>query len=438
VKKICVLGLGYIGLPTASIFATRGYQVVGVDVNAQVVETLNNGDVHLQEPGLKIVVQAALRSGNLSVRAQPEPADVFIIAVPTPLISDGESPMVDDVRQVMMQADLSYIRAATESIVPCLAAGNLVILESTSPPGTTEKVVTPILECSGLKAGQDIFVAHCPERVLPGRILEELVRNDRVIGGVNRASAEMAKALYASNVEGQLFLADATTVEMVKLMENAYRDVNIALANEFALVAEQLGTDVWEAIELANRHPRVNILKPGPGVGGHCIAVDPWFIVQAAPEVTPLIQAARRVNDEMPAYVVEMVNSAVEGIDKPVIACLGLAYKADVDDTRDSPAIKVVELLRVKGFEVRAYDPYVKMGVVPGQVGSIDSAVESADCVVFLTDHDEFRQLSLDNMSSLHGSGGSWSIVDTRNVLAAQGGERTANRRLLGRGKVAD
>jgi UDP-N-acetyl-D-mannosaminuronic acid dehydrogenase len=195
---------------------------------------------------------------------------------------------------------------------------------------------------------------------------------------------------------------------------------------------------VWEAIELANRHPRVNILKPGPGVGGHCIAVDPWFIVQATPELTPLIQAARRVNDGMPAYVGEMVNSAVEGIENPVIACLGLAYKADVDDTRDSPAIKVVELLRVKGFEVRAYDPHVKMGVVPGQVESIDSAVESADCVVFLTDHDEFRQLSLDKISSLNGSGGPWSIVDTRNVLAVQGGQRTANRRLLGRGKAAD
>ena len=434
-KKICVLGLGYIGLPTASMFAARGYQVVGVDIRASVVEILNNGDVHIQEPGLKTFVQAALRSGNLSVRGQPEPADVFIMAVPTPLISDGESPGGSGAQQGIMRAELSFIRAASESIVPHLAAGNLVILESTSPPGTTEQVVVPILERSGLRAGQDIFIAHCPERVLPGRILEELVRNDRIIGGVNRASAEMAKALYASIVEGQIFVTDATTAEMVKLMENAYRDVNIALANEFALVAEQTGIDVWEAIELANRHPRVNILKPGPGVGGHCIAVDPWFIAQAAPGVTPLIQMARRVNDGMPAYVVEMVHSAVEGIEHPVIACLGLAYKADVDDTRDSPAIKVVELLQAKGFEVRAYDPYVEVGRVPGQVGSIDSALKGADCVVLLTDHAEFRQLSFDQISRLRGLDGSWSVVDTRKVLTGKGGQRTENGRLLGRGR---
>jgi UDP-N-acetyl-D-mannosaminuronic acid dehydrogenase len=441
------------------MFATHGFQVVGVDVNERVVETLNNGEVHIYEPGLGTLVQAALKSGNLRVASEPEPADVFIIAVPTPLspVAGLSSP----------KADLSHVIAAAESIVPYLRPGNLVIVESTVPPRTTVEVLVPILERSGLQiAGEKesktgdrrpktedesrssvsslpspvpsppspvLYLAHCPERVLPGRILEELVHNNRVIGGVDRTSAEMAKALYASFVEGEIFLTDATTAEMVKLMENTYRDVNIALANEFALVAEQLGINVWEAIELANRHPRVNILKPGPGVGGHCIAVDPWFIVQAAPEVTPLIQTARRVNDGMPAHVVELVKRALaehktgdrgqETADKlpsPVshprsahVACLGLAYKADVDDIRESPAIKVAELLRAEGFQVRAYDPHVPMGRVPEQVGSLEAALDGADVVVILTDHTEFRELELRG----------YVVVDTRNVLDAHSQE---------------
>jgi UDP-N-acetyl-D-mannosaminuronic acid dehydrogenase len=427
------------------MFATHGFQVVGVDINERVVKTLHNGEVHIHEPGLKTLVQAALKSGNLSVASKPESADVFIIAVPTPLRGGtGEQGSKGAEGNVALQkkADLSYVIAAAESIVPYLRPGNLVVLESTVPPRTTVEVLVPILERSGLQVSRDaedhspqhlgtsaplLYVAHCPERVLPGRILEELVHNDRVIGGVDRTSAEMAKALYASFVEGEIFLTDATTAEMVKLMENTYRDVNIALANEFALVAEQLGINVWEAIELANRHPRVNILKPGPGVGGHCIAVDPWFIVQAAPEVTPLIQTARRVNDSMPLHVVELVKRALaehktgdrgqETADKlpsPVsrpqsarIACLGLAYKADVDDTRESPAIKVVELLRAEGFEVQAYDPHVPMGRVPEQVDSLEAALDGADVVVILTDHTEFRELELRG----------YVVVDTRNVL---------------------
>jgi len=417
--KICVLGLGYIGLPTASMFATHGFQVVGVDVNERVVETLNNGEVHIHEPGLKTLVQAALKSGNLRVASEPEPADVFIIAVPTPLspVAGLSSP----------KADLSHVIAAAESIVPYLRPGNLVVLESTVPPRTTLEVLVPILERSGLGVSRDeenhspqhpgttaslFYVAHCPERVLPGRILEELIRNDRVIGGVDRASAEMAKALYASFVEGEIFLTDATTAEMVKLMENTYRDVNIALANEFALVAEQLGINVWEAIELANRHPRVNILKPGPGVGGHCIAVDPWFIVQAAPEVTPLIQTARRVNDSMPAHVVELVKRALaehktedrgqETEDKlpspassPLshrIAVLGLAYKANVDDVRESPALRVVESLAALGYELRLCDPHVN-AAFPWPLLPLLEAVKGADCLVLLTDHAEFAAL---------------------------------------------
>jgi len=415
--KICVLGLGYIGLPTAAMFASHGFQVVGVDINERVVETLNQSEVHIHEPGLKTLVQAALKTGNLRVARQPEPADVFIIAVPTPLspVSGPPSP----------KADLSYVIAAAESIVPHLRSGNLIILESTVPPRTTVDILVPILERSGIgvSAGQfssapvhpstsTLYVAHCPERVLPGRILEELVCNDRVIGGVDQASAEMAKALYASFVEGEIFLTDATTAEMVKLMENTYRDVNIALANEFALVAERLGINVWEAIELANRHPRVNILKPGPGVGGHCLAVDPWFIVQVAPEVTPLIQTARRVNDSMPAHVVELVKRALaEGktgdqgpetedkLPSPVsgppshrIAVLGLAYKANINDLRESPALRVVEGLAALSYELRLCDPHVNEAF-PWPLLPLLEAVKGADCLVLLTDHAEFTAL---------------------------------------------
>lgn len=416
-KRLCVLGLGYIGLPTAAMFATHGFEVIGVDINDRIVDVLNYGDVHIQEPGLKTVVQAAVKSGNLRVTQRLEPADVFLITVPTPLVhaKDGCEEQAGPV------ADLSFVRSAAESIVPCLRAGNLVVLESTVPPRTTEDVLVPILARSGHTiAGIDgndgvdrVLVAHCPERVLPGRILEELVRNDRVIGGMDAASSDAARRLYASFVEGQILSTDATTAEMVKLMENTYRDVNIALANEFALVAEKIGIDVWKAIELANRHPRVRILKPGPGVGGHCIAVDPWFIAEAAPEVTHLVQTARRVNDGMPTHVVELVKQAAQGIENPVVACLGLAYKAGVDDVRESPAVTVVSLLRSAGIDVRSYDPRVRNRVVEGQVDSLEQALRDANIAVILTDHDEICGLSALDV---------WSydcrvVIDTRHCL---------------------
>lgn len=403
-KTICVLGLGYIGLPTAAMFATHGFKVLGVEIKKDVVEILNNGDVHIQEPGLKTLAQAALKSSNLIPSLKPDHSDVFIIAVPTPLIKDEK------------KGDLSYVISAAESIVPFLKPGNLVILESTSPPRTTMDILVPILERSGLEVSREgsesatsFYLAHCPERVLPGRILKELVHNDRVIGGIDRAAAQMAKELYSSFVEGKIFLTDATTAEMVKLMENTYRDVNIALANEFALVAEKVGINIWEAIEIANRHPRVQILKPGPGVGGHCIAVDPWFIVQAAPEVTPLIQTTRQVNDGMPAQVVRLVKRAVAEVEQPVIACLGLTYKGDVDDIRESPAIRVIELLGAEGFGLRAYDPFVPMGAIPEQVSSIEAAISGADAVLILTDHSAFKGLHLGDIGC--------SVIDTRNVL---------------------
>lgn len=420
-KRICVLGMGYIGLPTAAMFATHGFHVTGVDVNAQTVDILNSGEIHIEEPGLENVVQTAIVSGHLVVRERPEPADVFILAVPTPIVGHDVATSDGNSQRAIPHAQMSYVRAATQSIVPHLKKGDLVILESTSPPETTAKIVVPILESSGLKVGEDLYVAHCPERVLPGRILEELVSNDRVIGGITPESAALAQELYAAFVQGPIFLTDATTAEMVKLMENTYRDVNIALANELAQVAETVGINVWEAIELANRHPRVNIHKPGPGVGGHCIAVDPWFIAATAPQVTPLIQTARGVNDAMPAHVVALVKRAVEGVEQPVIACLGLAYKSDVDDIRESPSIEVVKLLE-KDFEVRSYDSHVPLTEKSpaSQVSSLEAAVKGADCVVLLTDHQEFRQLQPDALIGFEGK----VVVDTRNILSAEAWSR--------------
>ena len=292
-KKICVLGLGYIGLPTAAVLATHGFSVVGVDVNAAVVGTINNGGIHIKEPGLNTLVQAAIKSGNLVVRTRPETADAFIIAVSTPLKN--------------READLSYVKSAAESIVPYLERGNLVILESTVPPKTTEELLIPILEQTKLRAGEDFYLAHCPERVLPGNILKEIIENDRIIGGINPESAVKAKDLYSTFVSGIIYLTDATTAEMVKVIENTYRDVNIALANELSRICMKLGMNVWEVIELANKHPRVNLLSPGPGVGGHCLAVDPWFVVEKAPQVAKLIRLSRGINDEQPQFVVSMI-----------------------------------------------------------------------------------------------------------------------------------
>jgi UDP-N-acetyl-D-mannosaminuronic acid dehydrogenase len=386
-NKICVLGLGYIGLPTASTFATNGVRVIGVDVNPQVIDALRDGNPHIYEPGLRTLVQAALGSGNLVISDQPQPADAFIIAVPTPFFDDK-------------RADLRFVVSAAESLVPCLRAGNLVVLESTSPPRTTLDIVAPILERSGLKVGGDLHLAYSPERVLPGQILRELIENARVIGGVNRRSAEAGRDLYALFVRGEIIQTDAATAEMVKLMENTYRDVNIAIANEFARLAERFGVDVWEAISLANRHPRVNILRPGPGVGGHCISVDPWFLVEAAPDLTPLIHTARQVNDSQPHYVVDLVQRAL-GLASPQelkgrrIAALGLAYKPDVDDFRESPAVEVVHRLTQAGAEVRAFDPYQTEShrlEVPS-VASLSEALAGAELILLLVNHKPLREL---------------------------------------------
>ena len=383
-KKLCILGLGYIGLPTASTFATHGLQVIGVDVNTRVVEGLLKEQVHIHEPGLRTIVQAAIRSGNLIARTRPEPADAFIIAVPTPFYPDNKC------------ADMSFVVSAAESIVPHLKPGNLVVLESTSPPRTTIDLVAPILERSGLKAGVDFFLAYSPERVLPGKILQELIENARVIGGIDPSSAEAGRDLYRTFVRGEIILTDATSAEMVKLMENTYRDVNIAIANEFSRLADRFGVDVWEAISIANLHPRVNILNPGPGVGGHCISVDPWFLVEAAPDLASLIYMGRLVNDAQPKFVVNLVQNALDGdLKGKKIAALGLTYKANVDDFRESPAIEVARLLHEAGAQVSGYDPYYTEQNVEGVAltAQLEKAIQDADLLLILVPHDELKSL---------------------------------------------
>ena len=398
-KKICILGLGYIGLPTASTFAANGVKVVGVDVNSHIVKTLRSGKIHIQEPGLHEVYERAVSSGNLILSTQPEEADAFIIAVPTPFY-DKKSGEYKGRKYKL--ADMRAVTAAAESIVPFLKKGNLVVLESTSPPRTTSGLVSPILARSGLEPGRDFHLAYSPERVLPGRILTELTENARVIGGVTPASAKAGADLYSIFVKGEIFQTDATTAEMVKLMENTYRDINIAIANEFARLADSFGVDVWEAISLANHHPRVKILNPGPGVGGHCISVDPWFFVESAPELTPLIYTARRVNDAQPEFVLDTVRRALCGPDFPEdalkgkkVAALGLAYKPDVDDLRESPAIEVVRLLADEGAIVKAWEPFKPDAVVPGidMAAGLDEAIEDAELVILLVAHSEFLKL---------------------------------------------
>ena len=382
INSLCVIGMGYIGLPTASVFANHGLNVLGMDVNSDVIKHLRAGEVHIFEPGLQKLFHQAIESGKLQVAAEVTPADAFIIAVPTPFFDDKS-------------ADLSYVESAAESIVPHLRPGNLVILESTSPPLTTVDIVAPILEKSGLKAGQDFLLAYSPERVLPGRILEELVGNARVIGGVDRASAEAGRDLYQTFVQGEIILTDATTAEMVKLMENTSRDINIAIANEFSRLAQKFGVDIWEAIGIANRHPRVEILRPGIGVGGHCISVDPWFLVEAAPETAQLVRTAREINDAQPAFIADLVEQAGGSLQGKTVAFLGLAFKPNVDDLRESPAAELAHDLQARGAEVLAYEPFKLEAGLPGihQVNTLAEALVNADLIVLAVAHDQFKAL---------------------------------------------
>ena len=410
-QKICVIGLGYIGLPTASTFATHGIRVIGVDVNQRVIETLKNGGIHIHEPGLRTVVEAAIKSGKLTVSEKPEEADAFLIAVPTPFYLDKTGKYNGEPYKL---ADMRAVTSAAEAIVPFLRKGNLVVLESTSPPRTTVDLVKPILERSGLKTGSDFHLAYSPERVLPGQILRELIENARVIGGVTPESAQAGSALYTTFVKGEIIQTDATTAEMVKLMENTTRDVSIAIANEFARLAERFGVDVWEAINLANLHPRINILSPGPGVGGHCISVDPWFFVETAPDLTPLIYTARKVNDEQPHFVMSLVQKALGSLKGKKIAALGLAYKPDVDDLRESPAAEVVHLLIDAGASVRAFEPF-KIDGLPGiaMATTVEEAVKDADAILLLVRHSQFREIDPSAFATLTSTR---LVIDTVNA----------------------
>ncbi len=390
-QKFCVIGLGYIGLPTASTFAAHGVKVLGVDISQHIIDTLNRGEIHIHEPGLHDQVKKAIQSGNFKAAIKPEEADAFIIAVPTPF-QENQFGEYNGVTYKL--ADMRAVISAAESIVPFLKKGNLVILESTSPPRTTVDLITPILARSGLEAGRDFHLAYSPERVLPGQIMRELIENARVIGGVTPESAQMGHDLYATFVKGQIVQTDATTAEMVKLMENTHRDVNIAIANEFSRLADKFGVDIWEAISLANLHPRIKILSPGPGVGGHCISVDPWFFVEAAPELTPLIYHSRKVNDAQPHFVVEIAKRALGSLKGKKITVLGLAYKPNVDDLRESPANEVVHILQHEGALVKAWEPFKPDAKMPGinMAASLEDSIIDAEAIILLVKHTEFSQ----------------------------------------------
>jgi UDP-N-acetyl-D-mannosaminuronic acid dehydrogenase len=407
---VAVIGLGYIGLPTATILASRGVKVIGVDVNEHAVNTVNQGKIHIVEPDLAGLVHQVVQEGHLVARLKPEPADAYLIAVPTPF-SDGHKP------------DLSYIEAAAKAIAPHLQRGNLVILESTSPVGATEQLAgwlaadRPDLTFPQ-QAGEeaDVQLAYCPERVLPGHVLRELVENDRIVGGLTKRAAQMAANLYALFVNGECVLTDSRTAEMTKLTENSFRDVNIAFANELSLICHELNINVWELIRLANHHPRVNILQPGPGVGGHCIAVDPWFIVDSAPEQARLIKTARLVNDGKPEFVISRVEEAASKAAEPVIACLGLAFKADIDDLRESPAVEITHDLAARKIgRVIAVEPNITelpaalKGLV--ELKSLEEAVAQANVFVVLVDHKPFAHF---DWSAVQPE----SIIDTRGLLS--------------------
>jgi UDP-N-acetyl-D-mannosaminuronic acid dehydrogenase len=396
---VCVLGLGYVGLPTAAVLATVGRRVAGVDLRRDVLDTINAGKIHIVEPELDALVRAAVMAGTLRAVPEPVPAQTYLLCVPTP-ITDDHLP------------DLRHVESAAHAIVPVLRPGCLVVLESTVPPGTLRELVAPIVARSGLVPGRDIFLAHAPERVLPGNVLREVVENERIVGGLTDACTARCADFYENFARGTVHRSSAEVAELTKLAENAFRDVNVAFANELANVCARLGLDVWEVIRLANRHPRVNILRPGPGVGGHCIAVDPWFIAASAPHDTPLIQAARRVNDERPARVLEMVRSLAARLRRPKIACLGLSYKPDIDDLRESPALHVARSLAADGdSELVLVEPHLQRSPIDGvPLVSLDEALRSADIVVILVAHRQFRHLRPDHLLRL-------MVVDTVGLL---------------------
>lgn len=419
--KITVIGLGYIGMPTAAMFAKSGMDVVGYDVNKKVIDALNQGQIIITEPGLDELVKEVVDAKRLRGVTELEESDAFIICVPTPITEDRI-------------ADTTFVKQAVESIIPYIKKGNAVVLESTSPPGTIENVVAPILSETGLDIGEDIFVAYSPERVLPGKIIQEIVENDRVIGGINEKSASVVKDIYISFVKGDIHTTDSKTAEICKLMENTFRDVNIALANELAMTCEDLEINAWKVIELANRHPRVNIHQPGPGVGGHCLAVDPWFIVEKQKE-DGIIKKSRQINDNMPMHVFNNLRNMLQNKDAK-ISIFGITYKPNIDDMRESPIVKLIDiLLEESDYRLSIHDPYVdkdntKLGYL--MVDSVEEAVKDADIMILGVNHKDYRDLDFERISGLMKTK---HIYDTRNFFEQESLEKLGFKiTLLGRG----
>ncbi|MES5936332.1 nucleotide sugar dehydrogenase [Mammaliicoccus lentus] len=398
--KLTTIGLGYIGLPTSIMFAKHGVDVVGVDINKEAVDKLNNGQIHIEEPGLQEAYEEVLAKDKFKASLEPERADTFIIAVPTPNNNDEYE-----------SCDITLVMSAVKSIVPYLEKGNTLIVESTIAPRTTDDHVKPYLESQGFTIGEDIYLVHCPERVLPGKILHELVHNNRIIGGMTPECVEAGKKVYGTFVQGEMIATNAKTAEMSKLMENTYRDLNIALANELAMVCNNLDINVLEVIKMANKHPRVNIHLPGPGVGGHCLAVDPYFIIAKDPETTTLIQEGRKINRSMPQYVIEESKKILNEVNGNKIVVFGLTYKGDVDDVRESPAFDIYnELRKETDLEIEAYDPHVELAFVEKDV---QKAVKDASLVLILSDHSEFKTLTDNEFEGMRDK----IIFDTKNIV---------------------
>lgn len=398
--KLTTIGLGYIGLPTSIMFAKHGVDVLGVDIKQEAVDSLNSGKIHIEEPGLQEALEEVIGKGTFKAATEPEEADAYIIAVPTPNKDDE-----------FKSCDISIVMSGVKSIVPLLKKGDTVIVESTIAPRTMDDHVAPYLEEQGFKIGEDIFLVHCPERVLPGQIMHELIYNNRIVGGMTPACVEAGKKVYGTFVQGEMIETNAKTAEMSKLMENTYRDVNIALANELAKICNELDINVHDVIEMANKHPRVNLHTPGPGVGGHCLAVDPYFIIAEAPEKAPLIRLARDINVSMPQYVVDYTKEILDKLEGDKVTVFGLTYKGDVDDIRESPAFDIYELLRKDGsMNVVAYDPHVKLDWVEKDV---KKAVADSSLVLVLSDHSEFKEMDDSDFSTMKDK----NIFDTKNVM---------------------
>ena len=387
--KVCIIGQGYIGLPTAALFAKNNCEVIGVDVNKTIIDNLNNGIIHIEEPGIQDIIKRAIENKKYTASLTPKKADAFIITVPTPYISENYS------------CDLSYVVSACESIIPYIERGNIVIVESTIAPMSTDDVIKEIFEKEGFTIGEDLYLAHCPERVLPGHIIEELVNNNRIVGGVTPKCAKKASEVYRHFVKGEIMLTEAKTAELSKCMENTFRDVNIALANELTKICADIGVNALDVIEMANKHPRVNLHSPGPGVGGHCLAIDPYFIYAKSPENAKIIKLARDTNNSMPDFVVENVKKIMS---EGNIAILGVSYKGNTGDDRESPAYEIIS--KLGEYNLKIHDPHIKNDDFVG----FDEAVGDADLILILCDHDEFKNLDFDKLKGK-------IIFDTKNII---------------------